>query len=391
MPAWLRHFASHFDLESTFTREGRQEITLRYAVWFSIVVLMSLLPFRIIGWQGARNDINTFYLVNNLICISILLLIGWLNSRHKLKIASEVFIFISSYLCFTAYPYQNADQILLYLVIPVSIASLISDNRKSLGVIIFVIPIFLLLYQLEFSQQPFPVFSLVCLVFVALISWRASKIIDQMVSQLVSAYHSTIEGWAQALEMRNQETEGHSHRVVGLTLQLAESMNVPVCRREHLQRGVLLHDIGKMGVPDSILCKHGPLTDSEKKVMQKHPVYARDLLGHIAYLAPAIDIPYCHHEKWDGTGYPRGIQGNAIPLEARIFSVIDVWDAMRSKRSYRDPIPEKQVIEYLRTERGRSFDPSVVDEFLAMINAPVEIHEKSPILSLSAPSQKSHP
>ena len=119
MPAWLRQFASHFDLERTFTREGRQEITLRYAVWFSIVVLISLLPFRIIAWVSVRNDTNTFYLVNNIICISTLLLVGWINSRHKIKIASEIFIFISSYLCFTAYPYQNADQILLYLVIPV--------------------------------------------------------------------------------------------------------------------------------------------------------------------------------------------------------------------------------------------------------------------------------
>lgn len=391
MPAWLRQFASHFDLEKAFTREGRQEITLRYAIWLSIIVLISLLPFRIVEWTTQRDSSNTFYLVNNLVCLSLLFVIGWLNSRHKTNIASELFIFITSYLCFTAYPYQNADQILLYLVIPVSIASLISDGRRSLGVIIFVIPIFLLTYQLRFSQQPFPVFSILCLLFVALISWRASKIIDQMLAQIVSAYHSTIEGWAQALEMRNQETEGHSHRVVDLTMKLAETMRVPASRREHLQRGVLLHDIGKMGVPDSILCKHGPLTDAEIKVMQKHPVYARDLLGHIAYLAPAIDIPYCHHEKWDGTGYPRGIQGNAIPIEARIFQVVDVWDAMRSKRSYRDPIPEKQVIEYLRSERGRSFDPAVVDEFLAMINAPVEMQEKSSSLALNASSQESRP
>ena len=164
MPAWLRHFASNFDLERTFTREGRQEITLRYAVWFSIVVLISLLPFRIIEWVGEKNATNTFYLVNNLVCTAFLFLVGWLNSRHKNRIAGEVFIFISSYLCFTAYPYQNADQILLYLVIPVSIASLISDGRKSLAVIIFVIPLFLLTWQLNFSQQPFPVFSIVCLV-----------------------------------------------------------------------------------------------------------------------------------------------------------------------------------------------------------------------------------
>lgn len=391
MAAWLHRFASHFDLERTLTREGRQEITLRYAVWFTILVLLTLLPFRVIAWSASKTSFNTFYVANNLVCTALLFMIGWLNSRHKTAIASEIFIFLTSFLCFTAYPYQNADQILLYLVIPVSIASFISDGRKSLRVILFVIPIFLLAYQLEFAQQPFPVFSIICLVLVALISWRASKSIDQMVDQLVNAYNSTIAGWAQALEMRNQETEGHSHRVVDLTMRLAGRMNIPVHRIEHMQRGVLLHDIGKMGVPDSILCKHGPLSDAELKVMQEHPTYARDLLGHIAYLAPAIDIPYCHHEKWDGTGYPRGLQGEAIPLEARIFTVVDVWDAMRSKRSYRDPIPETQVIEYLRSERGRCFDPAVVDEFFRMQHIPVQAQEKTPRLVLGASAQKTRP
>jgi hypothetical protein len=388
MTAWLRRFASQFDLESTFTREGRQEITLRYAVWFSILVLLTLLPIRILVWSTDRSNANTFYIINNLACIMILLLIGRLNTAHKTRIASEIFIFVSSYLCFTAYPYQNADQVLLYLVIPVSIASFISDGRRSLRVILFVIPIFLLVYQLEFARQPFPVFSVICLILVALVSWRASKMIDQMVEQLVSAYDSTIEGWAQALEMRNQETEGHSHRVVELTMKLAGKMHIPIKRLEHMRRGVLLHDIGKMGIPDSILCKHGPLTDAELTIMQEHPTYARDLLSHITYLAPSIQIPYCHHEKWDGTGYPRGLQGDAIPIEARIFSVVDVWDAMRSKRSYRDPIPETQVVEYLRVERGRSFDPQVVDEFLQLLHAPTRPKENKLQLTLAAPSQK---
>jgi HD-GYP domain-containing protein (c-di-GMP phosphodiesterase class II) len=389
MTAWLRRFASQFDLESTFTREGRQEITLRYAVWFSILVLLTLLPNRVLEWSADRSNPNAFYVINNLACIVILLTTGWLNNTHKTRIASEIFIFLSSYLCFTAYPYQNADQVLLYLVIPVSIASFISDGRRSLRVILFVIPVFLLVYQVEFAHQPFPVFSVICLILVALISWRASKMIDQMVEQLVSAYDSTIEGWAQALEMRNQETEGHSHRVVELTMKLASKMRIPIKRLEHLRRGVLLHDIGKMGIPDSILCKHGPLTDAELTIMQEHPSYARDLLAPITYLSPAIQIPYCHHEKWDGTGYPRGLQGDAIPIEARIFSVVDVWDAMRSKRSYRDPIPETQVIEYLRIEKGRSFDPLVVDEFLQLLNAPTQPKEKPLKLTLAAPSQKS--
>jgi HD-GYP domain-containing protein (c-di-GMP phosphodiesterase class II) len=390
MSSWLQHFAFQFDLERTYTREDRLEITLRYAVWFSILLLVVFLPFRVIEWSKNKDVFNSFYVINNLICSALLLIVARLNTAHKIKFASEMFIFVSSYLCFTAYPYQNADQILLYLVIPVSIASFISDGRKSLRVILYVIPLFLLVYQLEFASQPFPIFSVVCLILVAVISWRASAIIENMMNQLINAYHSTIEGWAQALEMRNQETEGHSHRVVDLTMQLVDKMHLPASQREHIKRGVLLHDIGKMGVPDTILCKRGPLADDEIKVMQQHPGLARDLLGRITYLKPAIDIPYCHHEKWDGTGYPRGIQGEAIPIEARIFSVIDVWDAMRSKRSYRDAIPEVQVLEYLRTERGRSFDPQVVDQFLDMVQAPRQVETTNPHLVLSYPPQRMH-
>jgi HD-GYP domain-containing protein (c-di-GMP phosphodiesterase class II) len=385
MPAWLHHLATRFDLERTFTREGRQEITLRYAIFFSIIVLLAFLPFRIIDWVKERNTLNSFFVINILVCIGILFFVSVLNSKNKTALAGKIFIFVSSYLCFTAYPFQNADQILLYLAIPVSISNLISDSRRSILVLLFVIPIYMLFYLLEFSNQAFPLFSVVCLLLIALVSWRASNIIDKMVGQLVSAYHCTIEGWAQALEMRNQETEGHSVRVVELTMRLARKMKVPSSLLEHMQRGVLLHDIGKMGVPDSILCKPGPLSDAETRVMQKHPVYARDFLAHIAFLAPAINIPYCHHEKWDGTGYPRGIQQDAIPLEARIFSVVDVWDAMRSKRSYRDPIPESQVFEYLRSEKERSFDPGVVDEFLEMMQAPEPGYESNSARVLKAP------
>jgi HD-GYP domain-containing protein (c-di-GMP phosphodiesterase class II) len=143
-----------------------------------------------------------------------------------------------------------------------------------------------------------------------------------------------------------------------------------------------------MGIPDSILCKPGPLTDAEKRVMQNHPVYARDLIKPISYLSPAADIPYCHHEKWDGTGYPRGIQGDAIPIEARIFSVVDVWDAMRSKRSYREAIPETQVVEYLRTEKGRSFDPQIVDEFLNLLQIPEPSTRENSRLVFSYPPRR---
>ncbi len=388
MHPWLRNLSSRFDLNETFTRADRHQVTLRYAIWFTIFVLLILLPFLLAKWIGEPGTWNAFYALNNITCILGLVITSFLNDKNKGDLAGEIFIFISSYLCFTAYPFENPDQILLYLAIPVCVSSFITDGRRSLGVILIVIPMFLLVFTLKFSQTPFPIFSVICVVLLALISWRVSVLIDKIIGQIVNAYDSTIAGWAQALELRNQETEGHSVRVVDLTMQLARRMRLPAERMDHFRRGVLLHDIGKMGIPDSILCKPGPLTDAEKRVMQNHPVYARDLIKPISYLSPAADIPYCHHEKWDGTGYPRGIQGDAIPIEARIFSVVDVWDAMRSKRSYRAAIPETQVVEYLRTEKGRSFDPQIVDEFLNLLQIPEARTKDRSRLVLSYPPRR---
>lgn len=184
--------------------------------------------------------------------------------------------------------------------------------------------------------------------------------------ELAQAYDTTLEGWSRALDLRDQETEGHSHRVTELTLRLAVALGLEDGQLVHMRRGALLHDIGKMGVPDSILMKPAPLTSQEWEIMRKHPVYAYELLAPISFLQPAIDIPYCHHEKWDGSGYPRGIRGEDIPLAARIFAVVDVWDALRSDRPYRNGWPEERVREYLKAERGTHFDPSIADVFLEM-------------------------
>ncbi|MBI5877276.1 MAG: GAF domain-containing protein [Chloroflexi bacterium] len=182
---------------------------------------------------------------------------------------------------------------------------------------------------------------------------------------LSRAYDATIEGWSRALDLRDKETEGHTQRVTTLTLRLARSMGLSDGALVHVQRGALLHDIGKMGVPDSILLKPGPLSESEWALMRRHPVYAHEMLAPIDYLQPALDIPYCHHEKWDGTGYPRGIRGDQIPMPARIFAVADVWDALRSDRPYRRAWPEAKVLAHIRAQTGQHFDPRVVEAFLA--------------------------
>jgi PAS domain S-box-containing protein len=182
------------------------------------------------------------------------------------------------------------------------------------------------------------------------------------------AYDSTIEGWSRAMDLRDKETEGHTQRVTEMTLRLARAFGVSDEQLVHIQRGALLHDIGKMGIPDSILLKPEALTDEEWAIMRQHPVYAYELLSPIAYLRPALDIPYCHHEKWDGSGYPRGLKGEQIPLAARLFAIVDVWDALRSDRPYRKAWSEARVREYLRASAGTHFDPQVVELFLRILD-----------------------
>lgn len=185
--------------------------------------------------------------------------------------------------------------------------------------------------------------------------------------EIGDAYDSTLEGWARALEMRDMETEGHSRRVVDLTVQLARHMGFNEDDLVQIQRGALLHDIGKMSVPDAILQKPAKLTDEEWQVMRLHPVYAYRWLSPIKYLRPCLDIPRFHHERWDGSGYPTGMSGESIPLSARIFAVIDVWDALLSDRPYRDPWSKERALEYIQYHAGQEFDPQVVDAFLGMI------------------------
>ena len=184
--------------------------------------------------------------------------------------------------------------------------------------------------------------------------------------ELEKAYQATLEGWVRALDLRDKETEGHTQRVTILTQRLARSMGVDGEALVHITRGALLHDIGKMAIPDGILLKPGQLTDDERMLIQKHPVYAYEMLSPIAFLVPAIDIPYCHHEKWDGSGYPRGLRGKDIPFAARIFPVVDVWDALTSNRPYRKALPQYEVRQRIKNDSGKHFDPVVVDAFMEM-------------------------
>ena len=189
----------------------------------------------------------------------------------------------------------------------------------------------------------------------------------QAEQKLLEAYDTTLEGWAKALELRDKETENHSRRVTELTVVLAQEMGIKGETLTHIRRGAILHDIGKMAIPDEILRKRGPLTDTERDVVKQHPIQAYDLLAGIPFLEKALDIPYCHHERWDGSGYPRKLKGDEIPQAARIFSVVDVWDALLSDRPYSKAWPKERAKQYLRDEAGKQLDPNIVEVFLGMV------------------------
>ncbi len=226
-----------------------------------------------------------------------------------------------------------------------------------------------------FRQQPFKVTS-DWINFFTMLSTQAAIAIDngelfdnlqRSNMDLMVAYDSTLEGWASALELRDEETEGHARRVTEMTERLALAIGIQGQELNNIRRGALLHDIGKMGIPDQILLKPGPLTDEEWKVMRTHPELAYKLISPISFLRSAIDIPYCHHEKWDGTGYPRKLRGEEIPLIARLFAIIDVWDALSSDRPYRKAWEEKKVYDYLLSQSGSHFDPELLKVFLNQV------------------------
>ncbi|MBI5352976.1 MAG: response regulator [Chloroflexi bacterium] len=204
---------------------------------------------------------------------------------------------------------------------------------------------------------------------------RYKKLLDERANledahvQLLAAYDATIMGWSLALDLRDKETEGHTLRVTELAEKLARLIGIGDEELVHVRRGSLLHDIGKLGVPDSILLKPDKLTDEEWKIMRNHPQYAYNMIYPIEYLRPAHDIPYCHHERWDGTGYPRGLKGEEIPLTARIFAIIDVWDALTSDRPYRPAWDNKKTFEHIRNQAGKHFDPQVVELFLKLMES----------------------
>ena len=209
--------------------------------------------------------------------------------------------------------------------------------------------------------------------------------------ELSAAYDSALQGWSSALELRDHDTEKHTTRVTEHLVSLARYMGVPEDEIVNYRRGALLHDVGKMAVPDSILRKAGPLSDQEWEIMRQHPIYAYEVLSQIEYFKPALDIPLYHHEKWDGSGYPHGLKEEQIPIAARIFSIVDVYDALTSDRPYRTAWSKEKALRYIHEQSGQYFDPEIVQAFLKMVEnehaatmagAPLDLSRISPNSSI---------
>lgn len=189
-------------------------------------------------------------------------------------------------------------------------------------------------------------------------------LLERAHAELLETHEATLRGWVKALDIRDKETEGHTQRVVDMTITLAQQAGIDGDALVDIRRGALLHDIGKLGIPDNILLKEGPLSDEEWEIMRLHPILAQEWLSPIPYLRSALEIPYCHHEKWDGSGYPQGLSGEDIPFSARLFALVDVWDALRSNRPYRKAWSIEKTSAYIRDHSGSHFDPSLINFFI---------------------------
>ena len=345
----------------------RQKL-LRVLLMICFLIVTGLTVVNLIEWiKDPLVEWGTYNLVSDGIAFIILFFLYQANQKGFVSQAGWLFGLIVLATIPLSYSLSSFNQTFLIMALPIAVSSFIIQPWASFLFACLAI----IFYNVVFFQYrgafQYDAFSLISLCLLAVGSYLISSILNKAISDAVRAYDETIQGWASALEMRDSETMGHSQRIVELTLTLAKKLGVKDIDLFHIRRGALLHDIGKMGIPDAILHKPGMLTEDEWVIMRKHPVYAREYLSKVSYLAPALDIPYSHHEKWDGTGYPQGLKGEEIPLAARIFAVVDVWDALTSQRPYLETWSKEKALNYIQEQTGRQFDPRIVDAFIELI------------------------
>jgi hypothetical protein len=370
------------------TIEKRRSAILRLVLLACIAGLGILTIDNLAVFVDGPSESYAWYLLSDAMALVILAGIWWMAKSRKNHLAAVILIVLISLGNSFLFPFDALERIALIYAIPILLASFLLSPFWSFGSASLSTFCFTLAWwtgtQGDYAQ--YNIFIFIGLFILALISAIIATILERSSTEQVRAYNATIQGWAKALELRDKETEGHSLRVARLSLELAGELCLPRYEIPHFMRGVLLHDIGKMAIPDVILFKPGPLTPEEWAIMRKHPEYGYEMLSHIAYLAPALVVPRYHHEKWDGSGYPCGLQGEEIPIYARIFAIVDVWDALLSDRPYRKAwTPEESKI-HIASLSGKHFDPQVVEAFLRVIdrqpvNVPVQEWGRLDLLS----------
>ncbi len=374
-------FTELVNIETTdlsLERKG-QLLALYIALLFGLAMYMlinNLIVLYIFNPPGYK-----LYLVEGVITFLPLYLFWKLNQKGHVTLTAYLSISFSIFFAALGSDAKFMEYLMVVFSLPIAISSFVIRPSSSF--------LFAFLTAAAYTASSittgyvweYNLTAIIALFSLALMTWAVANQLenalrknDALVSTLRKsnrdirdAYETTLEGWSHALEIRDRETEGHTQRVTDMVSLIANMMGFTKEQLIQIHRGALLHDIGKLGIPDEILHKPGPLTAQEMKIMRTHPQIAYNLLYPIEYLRPALPIPCYHHEKWDGTGYPHGLKGNDIPLEARIFAVIDVYDALSHDRPYRKGWSKERVLQYIKSESGKHFDPTVVEIFIKEI------------------------
>lgn len=366
--AWLDQSMA---VQAATPTEQRRGQLLAGFLFLLCIPLAALIVNNVFYFVAAPSAQYGWFLVSDFLSLTVFIWLWRLNRKGNTRLVGCAAILMVTLGVSFLYSPDNPSNGLLMYVLPIFIASFVIEPKASFWVFGVSLATYTLAMYLVNRFLDYDVTGMTALFVVAVITWAASDRLENAVTQieilntdlqasnqeLRASYETTLEGWSHALDLRDKETEGHTLRVTELTLRIARAMGFSAEQLVHVRRGALLHDIGKMGVPDQILHKPGPLTEEEWRSMKRHPELAYELLSPIQYLAPALDIPHYHHEKWDGSGYPVGLKGEEIPLAARIFAVVDVYDALTSDRPYRASWSKEQALAYIRSEAGSSIPP----------------------------------
>jgi HD-GYP domain-containing protein (c-di-GMP phosphodiesterase class II) len=359
----------------TLQRKGKM-LALYIALLFGLVAYITINDLSVMIVYGSQE--YKLYLVQDVLAFIPLYIFWKLNQKAYVTLAAYLSIIFSILAAVLGSDAKYLEYVMVVFTLPVGISSFVIRPSSSflfafITAAAFTISSIVTGYIWEYNLT-----AIIGLFGLSFMTWAVANRLenalqknDALVSSLRksnteirNAYETTLEGWSHALEIRDRETEGHTQRVTNMVTRIATLMGVNEEQLTHIHRGALLHDIGKLGIADEILHKPGPLTEQEMKIMRTHPQIAYNLLHPIEYLRPALTIPHYHHEKWDGTGYPHGLKGNDIPLEARIFAIIDVYDALSHDRPYRKAWAKEKILEYIKSESGKHFDPAVVEVYL---------------------------